>query len=178
MITSIDAFLRYFDGVNRRAIRDVGKLPVEAEAWQPPSGAGEGAWNIGEIVKHMAMSRLFFASAYRGEGWQATPWPQPTGTREQWHDALVSSAEQLRSALAGTPDAWLSRKAQPLGAGDPPVSGWRLLLMMTEHDVHHRSQIDTYAGVMGWPVAHIYGRSAEEVGLMLRDAGNPRGSSS
>ena len=85
---------------------------------------------------------------------------------------------ELHSALAGTPDAWLSRKAQPLGAGDPPVSGWRLLLMMTEHDVHHRSQIDTYAGVMGWPVAHIYGRSAEEVGLMLRDAGNPRSSSS
>ena len=171
MINSVDAFLRYFDGVNRRAMRDIGKLPAEAESWQPPSGAGEGAWNIADIVKHMAMSRMFFAGAYRGDGWSAEPWLRPTDTREQWQDALVTSAEQLRSALGGTPDAWLGRKVQPLSAQDPPVSGWRLLLLMTEHDIHHRSQIDTYAGVMGWPVAHIYGRSAEEVGLMVRAEG-------
>ncbi len=31
MITDIDAFLRYFDGVHRRALRDIGALPPEAE---------------------------------------------------------------------------------------------------------------------------------------------------
>ncbi len=38
-------------------------------------------------------------------------------------------------------------------------------MLMLEHDVHHRSQIDTYAGLQGWDVPDIYGRSAEQVGL-------------
>jgi hypothetical protein len=38
-------------------------------------------------------------------------------------------------------------------------------MMMAEHDIHHRSQIDAYAGVMSWPVQQIFGRRAEDVGL-------------
>src|SRR6202011_4147009 len=102
--------------------------------------------------------RMFFAGAYRGEGWLAEPWSEPTATRQQWLEALQSSSARFRDKLVGTPSEWLRRKVQPLGANDPPVSGWRLLLLMTEHDIHHRSQIDTYAGVMGWPVTHIFGR--------------------
>ena len=71
MITDIDSFLRYFDAVHRRALRDGGALPPEAERWAPPSGEGENAWGIGEIVRHMAGTRMYFARAYRGEGWIA-----------------------------------------------------------------------------------------------------------
>jgi len=43
------------------------------------------------------------------------------------------------------------------------LSGWRLLMMMLEHEVHHRSQIDSYAGLEGWSVPDIFGRSAESI---------------
>jgi len=33
-----------------------------------------------------------------------------------------------------------------------------------QHDIHHRSQIDTYAGMLGWSVPDIFARSAEQVG--------------
>ena len=46
------------------------------------------------------------------------------------------------------------------------LSGWRVLMMMMEHDIHHRSQIDTYAGLNGWDVPDIYGRSAETIGSL------------
>jgi uncharacterized damage-inducible protein DinB len=39
-------------------------------------------------------------------------------------------------------------------------------MMMLEHDVHHRSQIDTYAGLNGWEVPQIYGRAAEQIGAL------------
>jgi len=165
MIISIEAFLGYFAGVNRRAIRDVGMLPAAAETWKPPEGSGEGAWDIGAIVGHMAASRMFFAGAYCGEGWVARPWSHVTATHDEWRAALEASAADFHGKVAGTPEPWLQRKVAPLEAHDPPVSGWRLLMLMVEHDIHHRSQIDTYAGVMGWQVAHIFGRSAEEVGL-------------
>jgi uncharacterized damage-inducible protein DinB len=43
------------------------------------------------------------------------------------------------------------------------LSGWRVLMMHIEHEVHHRSQIDAYAGLEGWPVPDIFGRSAESI---------------
>ena len=46
------------------------------------------------------------------------------------------------------------------------LSGWRILTMMLEHEVHHRSQIDTYAGLEGWAVPDIFGRSAETISAL------------
>jgi len=36
-------------------------------------------------------------------------------------------------------------------------------MMMLEHEVHHRSQIDTYAGLQGWPVPQIFERTFESI---------------
>lgn len=162
MIRTIEQFLRYFDAVHRRAVRDVAALPPEADGWAPATGTGEGAWSINGLVGHMAGSRLYFASAYRGEGWISPPAPD-VSRRETWVRALEQSAAQLREKLAGTPDGWLDRKVAMIDT-DGALSGWRVLMMMVEHDIHHRSQIDTYAGMNGWPVPDIYARSAETIG--------------
>jgi DinB superfamily len=74
MVSDITSYLRFFDSVRRRTERDVAALPPEAAAWRPPPGAGgEAGWSIGDIVAHIGSTRLYFASAYRGEGWIATP---------------------------------------------------------------------------------------------------------
>jgi uncharacterized damage-inducible protein DinB len=164
VLTSIDAFLAYFDAVNRRALRDIGALPREADGWRPSLGEGEKAWSINQIVGHMASSRLYFASAYRGEGW-LFPEPPDTDRADRWLPAIEESAVAFRDRLADTPDEWLQRKIALIDS-DGAISGWRVLLMMVEHDIHHRSQLDTYAGINGWDVPHIYGRSAEQVGAM------------
>jgi uncharacterized damage-inducible protein DinB len=161
VINSIADFLRYFDAVHRRAVRDVNALPPEADGWAPAAGEGEGAWGINTLVGHMAGSRLYFASAYRGEGW-ISPMPPDVTRRELWVAALEDSATKLRLALEGTPDAWLHRKVEMIDS-DGALSGWRVLMMMVEHDIHHRSQVDTYAGLNGWPVPDIYERSAETI---------------
>lgn len=164
MITDIDSFLRYFDSLHRRTLRDIGALPPAAERWVSPAGEGANAWSIGETVRHIAGTRIYFARAYRGDGWIAD-WPVPiTDSQSSWLPALEASAEEFRRRIAGTPPEWLTRKV-PLIDTDGALSGWRILMMMLEHEVHHRSQIDTYAGLEGWKMPHIYGRSAEEVGL-------------
>jgi uncharacterized damage-inducible protein DinB len=168
MISDIHEYLRYFDGVNRRAVRDVSALPAEAETWKPQAGEGEEGWGVGEIVGHMAASRLFFVSAYEGAGWVAEQWPNPTMSRHQWVTALNESAATMGERLAATAPDQLSRRVESIDTPGRTFSAWRLLMMLLEHDVHHRSQIQTYAGVMGWPVQHIFGRSAEEVGLSGR----------
>ncbi len=167
MFVSIDAFLKYFDAVNSRAMRDIGALPLEADGWAPDVEEGEYAWSINTLVGHMAGSRLYFISAYRGDGW-ISPEPPDVSSRDRWLPAIAESAHELHRQLDNTPDAWLERKIQMIDT-DGELSGWRLLMMMLEHDIHHRSQIDTYAGLNGWPVPDIYARSAEKIGGLQDD---------
>lgn len=168
MITDMGSYLKFFDAVHRRSVRDVGMLPPEAEGWRPAAGEGENAWDIGQLVAHMAGSRLYFASAYRNEGWVFDRWPEDTSRRESWIPALERSANEFRQKLQSTPNDWLQRRIELIDTPGATLSGWRLLMMMLEHDIHHRSQIDTYAGLNGWPVPDIFERKAEEVAA-LRD---------
>ena len=164
MFTEIDAFLRYFDSAHRRTLRDVAALPPEAEAYRPQTTEGENAWGITDIIRHIAGSRLYFSRAYRGEGWLFDGPLRAVNSREGWLPVLDESAAEFRRRLEGTPRKWLERRVRMIDTGGT-LAGWRILMMCLEHEVHHRSQIDTYAGLQGWQVPHIYGRSAEQVGL-------------
>src|SRR5437660_2280430 len=130
MIDNIDAYLSWFEGVNRRAMRDVAILPPGASAWRPPVGDGENGWTIGEIVGHMASARIYFANAYRGAGWITDIWPAEMSDRSAWLPALQESAARFVSMLQGTPADWLRRKIELIGseAGSVQVSGWRVLM--------------------------------------------------
>jgi uncharacterized damage-inducible protein DinB len=162
MITDVDAYLRYFDSIQRRTLRDIAALPPAAERWAPPAGEGEIAWSIAEIVKHIAESRLYFTRAYRYEGW-IYDWTAPlTDSQSSWLPALEESAREFHQRIEGTPPEWLARRV-PLIDTDGEVSGWRILMMVLEHEVHHRSQIDTYAGLQGWDVPDIFDRAREEI---------------
>jgi len=78
----------------------------------------------------------------------------------------VSSAERFVALLRETPEDWLTRRVDMIDTPGATLSGWRLLMMMIEHEVHHRSQIDSYAGLQGWPVPDIFNRSAESIDLL------------
>lgn len=173
MITDIESWLRWFEGVNRRAMRDIGALPDAAETWTPPALEGERGWDIGDLVAHIASSRIFFAAAYAEGRWVAEPWSRPTRTRDEWLAALEESAAEVRQRLENTSPEWLHRRVDSLDSPGKTIAGWRLLMMMAEHDVHHRSQVDTYAGLAGWEVKQIFGRTAEAVGLTALTKENP-----
>ncbi len=165
MITDVASYLRFFDSVRRRTERDVAALPPAAAAWRPPLVNGEAGWSIGDIVGHIGSSRLYFARAYRGEGWITTPPEIDRSDPRTWLPWLRSSAQSFVTLLQDTPDEWLTRRVEMI---DTPgsLSGWRMLMMMLEHEVHHRSQIDTYAGLQGWPVPDIFERSAEAIAAL------------
>lgn len=161
MLTTIDDFLRYFDGVHRRTLRDIQALPPAASGWAPDAGEGEGSWSVNEVVAHLSNVRDYMTSAYLGNGWLAPEMPD-TSDWASWAPVIQASAERLQASLAGTPDAWLNRRVRAI-ASNETIVGWRILLMMVEHEVHHRSQLDTYAGLNGWEPPQIYGLHWEQV---------------
>jgi uncharacterized damage-inducible protein DinB len=164
VIADVPAFLKYFDGVHRRTVRDVTSLPVEAETWRPPpSPDDESSWGAPEIVRHIAEARLFFAKAFLGEGWVWDAWREPLERKATWVPALDRSLETLTSRLAEAAEERLRERVEAIASEGPSLSGWRVLMMMAEHEVHHRSQLATYAGLNGWPVNQIFGRTNEWV---------------
>ena len=163
MITDIAAFLRFFDSVRGRTERDVAALPPAAAAWRPPPSAGDDQWSIGYIVGHIGSTRLYFSSAYRNEGWVWLPAEIVVDDQRTWLPWLRTSAARFAAALADTPAEWLQRRIAMIDTPGATLSGWRILMMMLEHEVHHRSQIDSYAGLQGWPVPDIFNRSAESI---------------
>jgi uncharacterized damage-inducible protein DinB len=163
VITDIASYLRFFESVRRRTERDVAALPPTAAAWRPPAIGGESGWSIGQIVGHLGASRLYFASAYRSEGWIWTRPDVDADDQRTWLPWLDASATRFTALLQETPIEWLTRRIDMIDTPGSALSGWRLLMMMLEHEVHHRSQIDSYAGLEGWPVPDIFGRSAETI---------------
>ncbi len=168
MFTEIDGFLRYFRSVNRRAVRDVTALPPPADGWTPDAGEGEHAWSINQLIGHMCGSRLYFASAYRQEGWISPP-PPDVSRAELWAPALDDSYERFSRLVSEVGPDGLTRQVDMIDTPGAALSGWRVLLMMMEHDIHHRSQIDTYAGLNGWDPPDIYYRSAETIATRQAD---------
>jgi uncharacterized damage-inducible protein DinB len=166
MITDIASYLRFFDSVRRRTERDVAALPPEAAAWRPPAVAGESEWTIGQIIGHLGGSRLYFASAYREEGWLWTASEIDPDDTRTWLPWLRTSADRFAARLADTPPEWLTRRIEMIDTPGATLSGWRILMMMIEHEVHHRSQVDAYAGLQGWPVPDIFNRSAEHISTL------------
>jgi uncharacterized damage-inducible protein DinB len=165
MITDIASYLRFFGSGSGRTERDIAALPSEAAVWRPLDGKRETDWTIGDIVGHIGSARLYFASAYRGEGWIVISPELDRNDARTWIPWLQSSAERFSDLLRDTPSAWLTRKIEMI---DTPgsLSGWRILMMMLEHEVHHRSQVDTYAGLEDWPVPDIFERSAETISAL------------
>jgi uncharacterized damage-inducible protein DinB len=166
MITDVASYLRFFDGVTRRTARDVAALPPEASAWRPPAVGGEAGWSIGQIVGHIGIARLYFASAYRQEGWIAPAAESDPKDQRTWLPWLETSAARFVGLLKDTPDAWLTRRIEMIDTPGSSLAGWRVLMMLIEHEVHHRSQIDAYAGLQGWPVPDIFNRSAEHIATL------------
>jgi uncharacterized damage-inducible protein DinB len=51
------------------------------------------------------------------------------------------------------------------------VSAWRFLMAMVEHEVHHRSQLDSWLALAGTEAPQLYGYRMEEVVVKV---GGPR----
>ncbi len=48
-------------------------------------------------------------------------------------------------------------------ADGTPITTWKLLRSMVEHEVHHRGELYAYLGVLGVSVPPLYGLTSEQL---------------
>ena len=81
------------------------------------------------------------------------------------YPAVVAYFERLdveaRAIIGALSDADLQRKClTPAGV---PITTWKWLRAMVEHEVHHRGQIYLMLGLLDVPTPPLYGLTSEEV---------------
>lgn len=152
-------FLEYWKGVRVRTKRVVACIPPDEMEWRP----APGRWSFGDIVRHLAgIERGMYAETAAGR-----PSSYPGHGRE-----LADGADNVRAYLdrlhaesltifAGlTDEQWNGKALTPAGA---PITTWKWLRAMVEHEAHHRGQLYFMLGLLGVPTPPIFGLTEEEV---------------
>lgn len=158
MIENVEAYIGYLEAVRRRTVAFCRAIPEERADWAPRPGE----LSFGDLVRHLAASeQMFVGVAASGR------WSYPGHERElapTLADALAYLETAHTSALAAL--AALSpaalQETRPAIDGRP-IKVWRILMLLVEHEVHHRSQIASYLSELGVEPPQIYGLHLEQV---------------
>ena len=158
-IRDLSTFLEYLTSVHKRTRRVVECIPPDDLEWSPSAGK----FTFGDIVRHLAAIERWMY----GETVQGKPSRYQGCGRElaDGYDAVLAYYDRLhdesRAIFAGLSDAQLRGKCTtPAGT---PITTWKWLRAMLEHEAHHRGQIYLMLGMRGVPTPPIYGLTSEEV---------------
>jgi len=158
-VTNISTFLDYFRKVRERTMRLVACIPPDKIEWR----AAEGKFTLGDLARHIAETeRNVFAECacggrnrYAGCGRELA----------EGRDEVVRFMEQMHgesmNMLGRLSDEQLQQKCQ--SADGTPMTTWKLLRSMIEHEVHHRGELYAYLGVLGVSVPPLYGLTSEQL---------------
>ena len=159
MNMDLTSSLEYLENVHARTRRVIACIPEEALEWVP----APGRWTAGDQVRHVAgIERWMY-----GETVQGRPSEYPGHAREladglsevlRYYDELHAEARALFATL--TPAQWTGKVMTPAGA---PITTWKWLRAMVEHEAHHRGQLYFTLGLLGVPTPPIYGLTEPEL---------------
>ncbi|MBL8961278.1 MAG: DinB family protein [Gemmatimonadetes bacterium] len=159
MFTDLTTFLEYLDRVHERTRRVVTCIPADVLEWAP----APGRWTAGDQVRHLAaIERWMYAetisgrpSTYAGHGRElADGLPAVLAN----YDHLHAEARAIFADLS--PAAWGARVMTPAGT---PITTWKWLRAMVEHEIHHRGQLYFTLGLRGVSTPPIYGLTETEL---------------
>jgi len=154
-----DEFLPYFEQVRERTMRVVHCIPAELFEWTCRSGA----FTLGDLARHIATTERYvfvecargLPSRYRGCGRElADGQASVIAFMERLH------AESMQILRKMTGDDWNAKGKSPDGH---PITAWKLLRAMIEHETHHRGQLYTYLGILGAATPSLYGLNEKQV---------------
>lgn len=158
-IRSTQQFLEYWESVRGRTQRVVACIPPDQLEWTPRVGA----FTLGDLVRHLAViERLMYAETVSGR-----PSRYRSHGRElaDGYEAVLAFFNRLHGEsveiIGALSDADLQRKC--LTPGGSPITTWKWLRAMVEHEAHHRGQIYLMLNMLGVATPPLFGLTAEEV---------------
>jgi uncharacterized damage-inducible protein DinB len=154
-----DEFLPYLSSVHGRTQRVIAAIPAEDFDWSP----APGRFSFADQIRHIAsIERWMYGetvqgrpSRYQGHGKELADGPVAVlAYYKRLHD------ESLRIFASIPTGAYGSKVRTP---ADTPITLWKWLRAMVEHEAHHRGQIYYMLGLRGVPTPALYGLTSEDV---------------
>ncbi|PYX39054.1 MAG: DinB family protein [Acidobacteria bacterium] len=155
----LDTFLDYFDKIHQRTMRVARCIPADKVEWT----YREGQFTLGDLVRHIAtINRYMYAETVSGRP------SRYAGCRKELADGyeqVLAFAERLHREAAGifallTPEQLNAKCMTPDGA---PITTWKWLRAMLEHEAHHRGQIYLCLSMLSVSTPPLYGLTSEQV---------------
>lgn len=155
----IEPFLDYYEKIRGRTLRVARLIPPEKIEWTYL----EGKFTLGDLLRHLAaIERYMFA-----ENAQLKPSRYPGHGRElaDGHAEVLNYMSRLHEEsmeiFRRLSDEDLQRKC--LTPNGTPITVWKWLRAMIEHEIHHRGQLYLYLSMLGVETPPLYGLTSEEV---------------
>ena len=158
MISSVQSFIDYFAGVRKRTLNYARLVPDDRIEWRPK----EGEFSCADILRHIASGEKMFVGVVTHGKWK---YDGHSGDQKNLEELIVyldTTHSEAMQVLRLLPDSELNQPRLAL-EGNAQPRAWRWLMAMTEHEIHHRSQLAMYLMLMGITPPHIYGLGVEEV---------------
>ena len=158
-ITRIEPFLEYWDNIRGRTLRIARCIPADRFDWS----YREDRFTCADLLRHLAaIERWMFAenvhgrpSRYPGHGKELADGPDAVFA---WVDRMHGESMELFGRLS--PELLARRVSTPAGI---PITAWKWLRAMVEHEAHHRGQLYLYLAMLEVPTPPLYGLTSEEV---------------
>lgn len=158
-ITDTAVFLDYYEKVRQRTLKVIACIPPDKFDWTYKAGK----FTFADIIRHLAtIERYMYA-----ENVQLKPSRYPGHGKELADGrenvlAFFSRLHQESMEIFGRlTEADLKQKCVTPGA--TPITVWKWLRALIEHEVHHRAQIYVYLGMLDVRTPPLYGLTSEEV---------------
>ena len=164
MIDDVASFVEYWRKVRGRTSRLLDLVPAEDLEWSYK----EGKYSFGDIFRHLpGIERYMYAENVRH---RPSAYPGHAIALARGHEGIRAwmercHAESLEIFGSLTPSDLASKCVTPAGA---PITVWKWLRAMVEHEAHHRGQLYMMAGMRGIPTPPLYGITEEEVAARSR----------
>lgn len=158
-IKDINTFLEYFEKVRERTLKVIKVIPRDKINWTYK----EGKFTFADIIRHLAtIERFMYAenaqfkpSRYPGHGKELAE------SYEEVMEFFNRSHSEAMNIFSKLTTEDLEKKCStPAGI---PITLWKWLRAMVEHEIHHRGQIYLYLGMLDIVTPPIYGLTSEEV---------------
>ena len=158
-------FLEYYDKVRGRTKIINAKIPPDKIDWT----YREGKFTLGDLIRHLgAIERHMYA-----ENVQLKPSRYASCGPElaNGYDAVLkflddTHTESMQIFYSLTEDD-INKKC--LTPNNTPITLWKWLRLMAEHEIHHRGQIYLYLSILGIEVPALYGLTSEEVAAKTKE---------
>jgi uncharacterized damage-inducible protein DinB len=158
-VLTIQPFLHYFGSVRERTMRVARCIPPDKIEWT----YAPGKFTLGDILRHLAVAERYMWA----ESVQCQPSRYTTHGKElaEGHENVMAFMERLHSEsldiFRRLTDEDLQRKCKT--PDNAPITTWKWLRLMVEHEIHHRGQVYLYLAMLGVRTPPLYGLTSEEV---------------